>query len=59
MPSSENQSNLNTQHRKAFHKATVRINNNCLYAKTQNLVTIKHKVRKNNTFHTALNILLN
>ncbi len=37
MPSSDNQSNLNTQHRiseggETFYKATVRINNTCLYA---------------------------
>ncbi len=57
MPSSDNQSNLNTQHRiseggKTFHKATVRIKKKILciqiirHAKMQNLVTIKHKVRK-------------
>ncbi len=37
MPSFDNQYNLNTQHRisereKTFHKTTIRINTNCLYA---------------------------
>ncbi len=27
------------------------------HAKTQNLVAIKHKVRKNVTFYTALNLI--
>ncbi len=68
MPSSDNQYNLNTQHsisegKKMFHMDIVRINKKMFvctqiirHDKTQNLVTIKHKVIKNKTLHMALNM---